>query len=147
MFLKNTFPLKLTYKVFHDCDTINNVSFTSSGKTQNRKMLHLSKLLARVTGILYNKFFIIQRQEVSFIVWGICERGGLILPHVPVLERGLDSSSDLLNIQKDYFFFKLTIKQGKWDFRSCSFKAGIHEAETHNKMEVFLTVIRGFFCE
>lgn len=110
MFLKNTFPLKLTYKVFHDCDTINNVSFTSSGKTQDRKMLHLCKLLARVTGILYNKFFIIQRQEVSFIVWGICERGGLILPHVPVLERGLDSSSDLLNIQKDYFFFKLTIK-------------------------------------
>ena len=69
-------------------------------------MLQLSKLLPGMTGIVTssNKFFFkMKRQEVSFIVWGICGRGGWTLNHVPVLKRALNRSSDLLSVEKDYF--------------------------------------------
>ena len=45
-----------------------------------------------------------KRQGVSFIVWGLCEKGGLTFNHVPILKMGLNSSSDLLNVEKDYFW-------------------------------------------
>lgn len=123
-----------------------------SGKTWKKKNTTPSKLLTGVTGLVYNQFFLImKRQEASFIVWGICWRGGLSLNHIPVLKRGLNSSSDLLNIQKDYFWNWCLngerriseVAASKPEFMK-PYRS--YKAVSHNKIKVSETVMRRFFC-